>query len=134
MWGLLLALLLLVIMLWLFSGGSQSIGMTDTLVQVKKDLSRILKSLQIREPNYQLEEGTTSYFTESRFGGKKIVLYTNSDYNSILFAACHEMTHLLSDEVGHGDKFLKLERKLHDKAKALGLLSSKQISGEYPCQ
>jgi hypothetical protein len=125
-----LALLFLIVLLWLFAGGSQRASNNSILDRIRKDLDRITDSIQV--PTYQLEEGTSSYFTQSRWGGKKIVLYLNSDYTSILFSACHEMAHLLCEEEGHGEKFQIIEKKLISQGRKLGLLKG-QISKDYPC-
>lgn len=133
MFGLVLALLFLVVLLWLFAGGSQRKVTNPALGQVRKDLKIILKDLRVEEPSYKLEEGSSSYFTTSRFGGNKIVLKVTESYNSLLLAACHEMAHLLCGEEGHGPHFQKWEKVLQEKAQKKGLLKKLTVEKDYPC-
>ena len=137
MWILFLIILVVLIVVALASVFS-SRRRSEYLSMIREDLDGVCEELRLK-PNYELYESNSISFTWE----KKtiyIVLWDQEreeyyDYNTIMLAALHELSHIICKDKDHGPRFDQIESKLQEAASRIGIVDLDQgFDPRYPAR
>lgn len=127
---------LLLIVLWMYF-------ITNTITQDQEIVDRLIhdlkKILEPIQPNivFSLVSDSKTYTSNKRVIHILIVDPKTSktyNYNTLLYVAIHELTHVMCPEEGHTDLYYKYNKLLVDQAIKDGfLISGGEYDNSYPC-
>jgi hypothetical protein len=111
------------------------------LESLKPILSKILKNAGYHSIHNQLPIQLRKTKHRTYTVNKQIVYVvlekpSGEKYNkdTLLFVILHEISHILSPDEHHTEKFYQIERRLHQSARQLGYIRRENLDKSYPCR
>jgi len=124
-------LILFIVILYILNRDSD---VERVIRRIKEDIEEILNRsgyklvLVIIESHEKTYTDKEKIFLVVKREGK---LYS---YDTLIKVCIHEVSHILCPELGHTEKFFRIENGLIETAKYLGIVGDKEVHEEYPCE